>query len=142
VARATALVTGLAAIVLALAPPARAAAPNYILVSGPGLAEPVLLADWSENLALLVALTDARRATGAARALARRPRLDLAEFWGWSGLPPPTKATKTGQHGTFYPAHGSQPAVIVILVNGAAFPRRVPAEVRRVFARHGIPLRL
>lgn len=34
---------------LALATPAAAAAPNYILVRGPGLKRPVLLDDWWEN---------------------------------------------------------------------------------------------
>jgi hypothetical protein len=129
---------------LVLAQPVRAAAPNYIRVSGPGLARPVLLADWSENLVLFLALNDARKASGASlHRLARRPGLDLAEFWGWSGLPRPATATKTEYHQRFYPAHGRQPAISVRVVNGITSPPcLVPPAVLRIFARHRIPLRL
>jgi hypothetical protein len=131
------------AVALVVAAPAGAAAPNYILVTGPGLARPVLLATWSENHALLLAVAGAPRARGvAAQHLAARPRLDLAAFWGWSGLPRPTRASKTPDHGRFYPARGRQPAVIVLMVNGERFPRLVPSSVLRILARHGIPLRL
>src|SRR5205807_650244 len=74
--RATSLLTVLA--VLALAAPATAAAPNYILVSGPGLARPVLLGDWNENLALLAAVANAPRAKApAVRGRARHGRIEL-----------------------------------------------------------------
>ena len=45
-----------------LVAPAHAAAPNYILVNGPGLQQPVLLDDWSENLQLLLAIAHGPRA--------------------------------------------------------------------------------
>jgi hypothetical protein len=124
---------------LALAAPAQAAAPNYILVSGPGLARPVLLADWDENLRLLSALVNAP--TVAPR-LAKRPRFDLAEFWGWGGRPKPTRPTQASQHGWFYPAHGSRPAVVDIMVGGRQVPRLAPRAVLRIFARHHVPTRL
>jgi hypothetical protein len=128
---------------LLAAAPAHAAAPNYILVSGPGISHPILLGNWDENLALLGALVDARIAKGSAvRHLARRPRFDLAEFWGWSGLPRPTRPSQANQHGWLYPAHGAKPAVIVLMVDGARVPRLLPTRVREIFARHGVPLRL
>ena len=123
--------------------PAQAAAPNYILVSGPGIKHPILLGNWDENLALLGALVNAPTAkVSAVRHLARRPRFDLAEFWGWSGLPRPTRPSQANQHGWLYPAHGAKPAVIVLMVNGTRVPRLLPARVREIFVRHHIPLRL
>jgi hypothetical protein len=135
------LVAAVAALLAAA--PAQAAAPNYILVSGPGIKHPILLGNWDENLVLLGALVDAPTATGGAvRHLARRPRFDLAEFWGWSGLPRPTRPSQANQHGWLYPAHGAKPAVIVLMVNGTRVPRFLPTRVREIFARHHIPLRL
>jgi hypothetical protein len=123
--------------------PAQAAAPNYILVSGPGIKHPILLGDWGENLALLSALVNAPTAKGSAvRNLARRPRFDLAEFWGWSALPRPTRPSQANQHGWLYPARGSKPAVIVLMVDGARVPRLLPARVCQILARHHVPLRL
>jgi hypothetical protein len=121
---------------------ASAAAPNYILVSGPGLTHPVLMANWNENLRLLSALVNARKATEAAvRGLGQRPRLDLAEFWAWSGRPRPTQPNQANQHGWFYPAHASTPAVIELTVNGTAAPRFVPTAVLKILGLHGIPTR-
>jgi hypothetical protein len=142
VARAAALVAALAAL-LVLAAPVHAAAPNYILVSGPGLKRPIILGNWSENGALLSALVNAPRAKGGVLlALARRPRFDLAEFWGWGSRPRPTRPSQANQHGWFYPAHGSKPPVIVLMVNGYRFPRLVPPAVVKILARHHVPLRL
>jgi hypothetical protein len=127
---------------LAAAAPAQAAAPNYILVSGPGIRHPILLGDWSENLELLISLVEAPAAKGGAvRNLARRPRFDLAEFWGWSGLPRPTRPSQANQHGWLYPAHASKPAVIVLMVNGSKAPRLLPRKAREIFLRHHVPLR-
>src|SRR5438105_11445573 len=138
--RATTLLAVLAA--LALAAPAVAAAPNYILVSGPKLARPVLLGDWNENLALLAAVARAPRAKGpAVRGLARRPHYDLAEFWGWSGQPPPTRPHDASQHGAFYPARRAAPAVVVLMVDGSRVPRLAPAAALRILAQHGVPTR-
>ena len=69
-------ILGVAALVAAVAATgARAAAPRYILVSGPGLTRPILLGDWDESLRFLAALLSARRVTSG---LAHRPRYDLA----------------------------------------------------------------
>jgi hypothetical protein len=128
---------------LLLAAPAHAAAPNYILVSGPGIKRPILLANWGENGALLSALVGVPRArSDVVRRLAQRPRFDLAEFWGWGGRPRPTRPGQANQHGWFYPAHGSRPPVIALMVGGYTFPRLVPASVLRILASHHVPLRL
>lgn len=120
----------------------QAAAPNYILVSGRGLSHPVLLADWQENMKILLSVANAPRARGQMLAgLSARPRLDVAEFWAWSGRPRPTRASEASQHGTFYPAHGSRVALIVLAVQGVTVPRRAPSFVLRTLARHGIPTR-
>src|SRR4051812_47542498 len=66
-----------AVITVVLATPAQAAAPNYILVSGRGLSHPVLLADWQENMKLLLAVANSPRAQGQVLAgLSTRPRFD------------------------------------------------------------------
>jgi hypothetical protein len=134
--RAAAFVALLAA--LALPAAARAAAPNYILVSGPGLARPIVLGDWNENLKLLLAVANAPTVTAGLRG---RPKLDLAEFWAWSGRPRPTRPRDANQHGSLYPAHGGRRAVIVLTVAGGSAPRAVTAAVRSILVRHGVPLR-
>jgi hypothetical protein len=127
---------------LVVASPSNAAAPNYILVSGPGLARPVLLANFRENHALLLSLVAAPRAKrGVVRGLARRPRFDLAEFWGWGDRPRPTRPSQANQHGWFYPAHGAQPAVFDVMVDGIRTPRLGPVRALMILARHGIPTR-
>jgi hypothetical protein len=134
---------GALATALVAAAPVHAAAPNYILVSGPGIKRPILLANWGENGALLSALVNAPRARGkAVRELGKRPRFDLAMFWGWGSQPRPTRPSQANQHGWFYPAHGSNPPVIVATVSGYSFPRVVPARARLILARHRVPLRL
>lgn len=139
--RALALVL-LATLVLLLVSPAHAAAPNYIVVSGPGLARPITLSNWKENLVLLLAVANARKASGITiRGLAHRPRFDLAEFWGWSGRPRPTSAKGANQHGQFYPAHGTEPAVVVMTANGVTIPRLAPASLMKILARHSVPIR-
>jgi hypothetical protein len=123
---------------LVLAAPAQAAAPRYIMVTGPGLLRPALLADWYENLDFVVAVAGAPRARGN---LTRRPRFRIAEFWGWIG-PPPTRPDQASQHGWFYPAHGSRRPVIVLVAEGILVPRVAPARVLSILAGHGVPTRL
>jgi hypothetical protein len=128
--------------VLLSAPEADAAAPRYILVTGPGISHPILLASWRENQDLMTALVQAPFASGRAARLADRPRFDLAEFWGWE--PPPARPTRpadAGDHGAFYPAHGSRLAVVSMVLGGVARLRLVPASALRILARHRVPLR-
>jgi hypothetical protein len=138
-----ALVGAVVAAAAALAAPVHAAAPNYILVSGPGLTQPVVLDDWSENGRLLVAIGRGPVAKRAAlRGLARRPRFDLAEFWGWSTQPRPADPREASQHGLFYPAHGRKPAIFKVMVQGTRVPRIASARALAILARHGVPTRL
>ncbi|TML66173.1 MAG: hypothetical protein E6G22_00605 [Actinobacteria bacterium] len=137
-----AVVAAVVAAAVALAAPAHAAAPNYILVSGPGLEQPILLDDWAENLELLVAVGNSPRAKRPAlRGLARRPRFDLAEFWAWSANPAPTDPSQANQHGSFYPAHGHRPALFKMMVDGTRVPRIASARALAILARHGVPTR-
>jgi hypothetical protein len=139
----TAAVLGVLAATLALASVAEAAAPNYILVSGPRLSRPVLLGDWNENLRLLIALVEAPKASrSVARGLAHRPRFDLAEFWGWGSSPPPTRPSQANQHGWFYPAYHGRRAFFDLRVDGLRVPRTAPAQAVEILARHGVPTRL
>jgi hypothetical protein len=123
----------------ALAAPAYAAAPRYILVSGPGLTRPVLLGDWNENLRFLVSLVDAEK-LHAFRA-AGRPRYRLAMFWGVPAKPVPSRPRDANQHAWFYPAHAGRPAVVDLVLSGELAPRVASPEAQRILARHGIPTR-
>jgi hypothetical protein len=128
-------------VALVLASTVEGAAPRYILISGQGLARPVLLASWEENGKLLAALVNARRANEkTVRRLRERPRLRLGLFWG-SSEKRPTRQNDANQKGWFYPTWRSQPAVIDLLVNGVRVPRIAPVRVLRIFARHGVPTR-
>lgn len=141
-ARAVALVGALAAM-LVLAYPVEAAAPNYILVSCPGSKRPALLASWSENHDLLIALANAPRAkANVVRGLAGRPRCDVAEFWAWGNRPRPTRPSQANQHGWFYPARRAEPAIFEVMVDGTNVPRIAPARALGILARHGVPTRL
>jgi hypothetical protein len=127
---------------LVFASAALAAAPNYVLVTGPGLARPVLLANWSENGALLSDLVNAPFAPrSVVRGLKDRVRLRLSEFWGWGGKPPPTRPSEANQYGWFYPARHGQRAVFAVMVNGTQRPRFAPSSALRILARHRIPIR-
>ncbi len=144
----SAIAVALAALGLVGAAPAQhgvaAAAPPYIMVSGPKLAKPVLLSDWSENLVLLTAAAASARAKPVdLRSLRGRPRLDLALYWGWPlDSPPPTKSSDASAHGSFYPTYRGRPALIQMKVNGEDYARIASPAVLKIFAKHGIPTRL
>ena len=76
------------------------------------------------------------------RKLSARPRFGLALFWGWQGLPRPTGPANANQRGWLYPAHGTQPAVIKVMIGGQEGARIVPTRVLRIFKSHGTPVRL
>jgi hypothetical protein len=120
--------------------PAQAAAPRYILVSGPGLQRPATLGNWSENLAFVTSLLHARRPAAGWRG--NRPRYQLALFWDVPTKPVPTKPSAANQYGLFYPATGGRRAVVKLRVSGQDFPRLATAETLRVLARHGVPTRV
>jgi hypothetical protein len=123
-----------------VAVPAQAAAPRYILVSGPELQRPATLGNWTENLAFVTSLLHARRPTQGWRD--NRPRYDLAFFWGVPATPIPTRPNEANQHGWFYPATGGRRAVVKMRVSGKDFPRVATPETLRILARHGVPTRI
>lgn len=123
-----------------VAVPAQAAAPRYILVSGPGLQHPATLGNWTENLAFVTSLLHARKPTSGWGD--NRPRYQLALFWGVPAKPVPTRPSAANQYGWFYPAIGSRRAVIRLRVSGEDFPRVATAETLRILARHGVPTRV
>lgn len=119
---------------------AQAAAPRYILVSGPGLRRPATLGNWTENFAFETSLLRARRPTSGWRN--DRRRYDLALFWGVPAKPVPTRPNEANQHGWFYPAIGGRRAVVKLRVSGEDFPRVASPETLRILARHGVPTRI
>lgn len=137
--RALVVVAAVAVLCGVVAAPARAAAPRFILVTGPGLDRPVLLGDWSENLRLMESLLPARRARGFSPS--GRPRYDLALFWGVPARPVPRRPREANQHAWFYPAHDGRPAVIDLMLSGARYPRLATSGALRILARHGVPTR-
>lgn len=132
---ALALVAGAAAAV-----DARAAAPRYILVSGPGLQRPVVLGNWRENLSFLIDLIPPRRPSPGWRS--GRPRYRLALFWGVPARPVPSDPGRANQVGWFYPALRSRRAVVVLLVSGRDGPRIATSKTLGILRRHGIPTRV
>jgi hypothetical protein len=117
-----------------------AAAPRYILVSGPGLQRPVVLGNWRENLSFLIDLIPPRRPSPGWRS--ERPRYRLALFWGVPARPVPRDPGTANQVGWFYPAVGSRRAVIVLLVSGRDGPRIATNKALRILGQHGIPTRV
>lgn len=135
-----AVVVTVLAVAAALSANASAAAPRYILVSGPSLQRPVVLGDWRENLALLTDLIPTRRPSSGWRSV-NRPRYKLALFWGVRSKPIPTDPSKAGQFGWFYPAVNGRRAVVVLLVSGRDGPRIASRNALRILARHRVPVR-
>jgi hypothetical protein len=133
------IVVAVVAVCAVLAAPAYAAAPRYILVSGPGLTRPVLLGDWHENLRFYESLLPARKLP--AFRTAGRPRYDLALFWGVPARPIPTRPREANQHAWFYPAHAGRPAAVDLLLAGESAARVASPGALRIVARHGIPTR-
>jgi hypothetical protein len=124
------------------AAPATAAAPSYILVSGSCLPQPAALSSWSENATLLSSLVRARHVSAASERLRRRPRLDLALFWGLPSKRSPTRPADAAQHGWFYPAFGKRRPVLDLMVDGVRAPRQASARALAILGRHGVPTRL
>ena len=122
-----------------------AAAPPYIMVSGPAAREagaPLQLGGEPRTPHWRWTRLHARRRATSDR-LSTRPRLDLALFWGWSlDSPPPTKASDASAHGSFYPTYRGHPALIRMKTNGVEYARVASAKVLRIFAKHGVPTRM
>lgn len=136
---------------LCLAPVAGAAAPRIIMVTGPGLEEPVFLTKYSENLDLMVAFQrgqeiDEGRVVDP-KELQRRPYLELWLFWGenqWEpyvreGRVTELRREQANQYGRFYPTFGARDAVMNLDVPGS---RKATAKLLSILSGHGIPTRL
>ena len=124
------------AVAVALVPPAQAAAPRYVLVTGPGLTRPALLDDWTDNLRWLLAVANARRAPLPRPA---SPRYDLALFWGVPKRPVPTRPQDASQHGWFYPRTAARRALVDLQVNGVRQTRLAPRALLRTLEEDGVP---
>jgi hypothetical protein len=136
----------LAALLAAL--PAQAAFPRLILVSGPKLEKAIIFDDLHDiaNLTLPVG-----QAASVPREQVRgRPYFRLSLFWGddlWEpyvreGRLDELRPEQANQEGRFYPAYKGHAAVIDLLVNGRAGPKRAPQKMLATLARHGVPTSL
>ena len=134
------LIAAVAIAAAATAADSHAAAPRFILVTGPGLQRPAVLGDWRENLQFLVELIPRRRPAAGWRG--DRPRYRLALFWGVPSRPVPTSPAEANQMGWFYPAVKGRRAVVVLLVSGQDGPRLATQKTLRILARHRIPTRM
>jgi hypothetical protein len=126
--------------------PAFAAGPNFIIVNGPGLAKPVVLDEWDENVRLLSA-SETQGADVASESLASRPYLNLALLIGsdWTREKiDALGAEKIAEQSPdrFYPAIDGKEAVVAISLLDRRGPREAGPTVLAILARNGVPTRL
>jgi hypothetical protein len=145
------LVAACALAALCLAPAADAAAPRIIMVTGPGLDEPVFFSDQWENLDLMVAFQRGRELDEGRvvdpNALRGRPYFGLWLYWGdtqWEpyvseGRLAELRREQANQYGRFYPAFGRRDAVMSLDSPGS---RKATRKLLNILARHGIPTQL
>jgi hypothetical protein len=132
---------------LAFAVPVEAAAPRVIMVSGPGLCQPVILDDWPENLDLMESI--ALGGEVKPEDLIGRPYLEMGLFWGpeWvqyvdEGKPIDNlRMEEANQYGRFYQALDYATAAIVVQSGpmGGGLSGRLGSEGMEILARHGVP---
>lgn len=128
--------------------PAALAAPGVIVFSGGPLHTAVVLSNWAENQRLMMAVTTPIAVPDTV--LARRPRVDIAMFWGegWSryASSPESLAilrrTRESQPGAYYPSWHRQPAVWVFGAIGAmrSSQRRVSRDGIAILRAHALPV--
>jgi hypothetical protein len=134
------------AFVLAETSSAFAAAPRIIIVAGGGLAKPVVLDDWHENLAIMLAATDGVDAR--IESLSARPWYRIAMFWGqrWEQYmqagndPRALHIEEADQLARYYPPTAAHAAVLSFdgISGPGAFARRLKAPGVSIFSRHDI----
>lgn len=116
-----------------------AAAPHVIVVEGDLLDEPVLLQDWSENLALTQSIEGGRGAIGGTwdPGSESRPRLDLLYFWIVADAPVSSMSQLGAPEGRipFWPAVGDDVARM-------GMGQVADAQVLAILERHGVPTRV
>jgi hypothetical protein len=135
---------GLLAVLFA-AMPAHAAYPRIILISGADLEKPIVLASVDDIVNLTTAI--AKAPSVPPNEVEGRAYLRLSLFWGddlWEpyvreGRLDELRPEQANQEGRFYPAYGGQEAVIDLLVNGRAGPKRASEEALATLARNGVP---
>lgn len=133
-------------IVLAGASPAFAAAPRIILVTGGGLTRPVVLDDWQENLAIMLASSDA--ADAHEEGLADRLSYRIAMFWGpeWDQYmqagkdPGALRPEQANQLARYYPPTAAHVAVLAFdsIPGSGAIVRRLDAKGVSILLQHGV----
>jgi len=118
--------------------------PEIIIFHGGVLGKAVPVATWNENQMLLVNGRQNDRISADTKFyLGTRPRIELALFWGsqWRDVArdPARLAALTpamaNQVGSFYPAAGSEPALIAV----GAILGTMSDSGMAVLKRHGIP---
>jgi len=131
------------ATVLLSAAPAYAAVPRIVLVYGPPLGRPVIMADWADNGWVV----GGSELDPLAEDLDGRPYLEVAFFWGgqWddyvrSGKPlDALQLEQASGYGRFYPAMGGAPAICAC---GGWWLRRLDPAGLDSLQRHGVPVRV
>ena len=121
-----------------------AAAPPYIMVSGPRLAKPVPSPTGRREPGPppgggRVPSPKGERAPRAEHQAAARPGV----FWGWSLDSPPQNESERRQRARLLlPTYRGRPALIRMKVNGEDHVHVASPKVLRIFAKHGIPTRM
>lgn len=123
-------VAGLVAI--ALGTSVHAAFPRLIMFSGGALKTPMVMTDWPASSAFLQSLQESRSIPE--QTLSGRPFLHVTMFWGpqWKkymdeGRPVSALRPEEGnEHGRFYPATASEPAVLLLTGAPRQFDRASP----------------
>jgi len=130
------------------ASPVWAAAPTLIMVYGHPMTEQVIPRDWQSNAAVI----GGERLTEMSMIEPEgRPHLELALFWGprWVEYVEDDRPLAdlrpehANQHGRFYPAVGSD-AALIVLEHGRNAPTpiiQVGPEGLAILARHDVPVR-
>lgn len=139
------------------APRALAAAPPIILVSGPPLCRPIVLAEWGQIISLLSSGAD-DPPRGQLEPPGGRTYFDLALFWEdewWTYVQTEQpldwlQPDQAMQHGRFYPASADEPALLVLpevqrrggVTLTSWSVRRMDEAGLAILAEHGVPVRM
>jgi hypothetical protein len=123
------------------------AAPGVIVFSGGPVKSPIVLSDWAENQRLMLAAIPAAIPDSD---LARRPKIDIAMYWGgeWSHYAASVdslallRRIRVPQPGAYYPASGGRPAVWIFGPMGAmpASRRHLASEGIAILRAHHLPV--
>jgi hypothetical protein len=128
----------------------QSAAPWIVIISGSLVKQGVILDRWEQNLRFMLAVKDGVDIDPGS--LIGRPHLDLSLYWGpdWkkymeqSGRPETLSPNQSNQRGRFYPAVGSNPAVVELDSSQTRAPRyrSVSADGLMLLTNLGVPTRV